>query len=662
MRLAGRRLSGRSASYDSGPPRAPQIACNFRGVGRPCCDRPPRRPAGAFVRLRPSPPAVTLITPADPGGASRRVRWPSLTLPRAGRRDRRGRRRPDDGGPDPARRARPDRLVDGDRGPPRQRRSGDQRRAAAGRRQPGPDPVRHGGRPADPVGQDLHRCTPSRRRSAASSRSCSPTDEQTIASTKAKFTIHDPTQLVVAVVAEHPEAIVGNLRLLPNQNQVAPLVMSVSPRGPARSRRGAGARSTGSSGRTSTPTGSRRAARRAPRLGGRRRPARHRRRDGRTPVTRPRSRTTCCPTARPPRPTSPPAALSGLLGAHPDWRDGPAGAVRRARRGPGPGDGRRSGRGGRARLRRGPGDAPRLRSGGGLDRRDRKAADGLWRRLLPARDDRRPRLLRRQTCWSSAVSQLPSLALPPIGGPDRAARRLHPADRPDQLPRPAAARPPRVGVAHDAGPDRRVRGRRVRLRVGAPRQRGDRQRGRHRPRRAGRHRRARRRSTSGVFSPSRGTYQVRGPGRRAAVVADQRRLLRRRRHGGALDVLQGDPARVRDLAVGFGSLRTIRAETPVSVPLIQADLRLEDGTPQGHGHERLDGTPRAAGGGPRRDGRDPQGPRARRRRDRRRRRSRPTSSASRCRTRSSARRSSATDRAAATTRRASTSATRSSTS
>ena len=39
-----------------------------------------------------------------------------------------------------------------------------------------------------------------------------------------------------------------------------------------------------------------------------------------------------------------------------------------------------------------------------------------------------------------------------------------------------------------------------------------------------------------------------------------------------LDVLQGDPSRVRDLGVGFGSLRTIRAESAVPVPLVQADL------------------------------------------------------------------------------------------
>ena len=49
----------------------------------------------------------------------------------------------------------------------------------------------------------------------------------------------------------------------------------------------------------------------------------------------------------------------------------------------------------------------------------------------------------------------------------------------------------------------------------------------------------------------------------------------------SLDVVQGDPARIRDLQIGFGSLRTIRAETSVAVPLIQADLRLEDGRLRG---------------------------------------------------------------------------------
>ena len=45
---------------------------------------------------------------------------------------------------------------------------------------------------------------------------------------------------------------------------------------------------------------------------------------------------------------------------------------------------------------------------------------------------------------------------------------------------------------------------------------------------------------------------------------------------GSLDVVQGATARVRDLSVGFGSLRTVRAETPVVVPKLHADLQLAD--------------------------------------------------------------------------------------
>ena len=46
---------------------------------------------------------------------------------------------------------------------------------------------------------------------------------------QADFTTHDATQLVVAVVAEHPERIVGNLDLLPNQNQIAPAIVTLTP-------------------------------------------------------------------------------------------------------------------------------------------------------------------------------------------------------------------------------------------------------------------------------------------------------------------------------------------------------------------------------------------------------------------------------------------------
>jgi hypothetical protein len=80
----------------------------------------------------------------------------------------------------------------------------------------------------------------------------------------------------------------------------------------------------------------------------------------------------------------------------------------------------------------------------------------------------------------------------------------------------------------------------------------------------------------GIFSPTRGTYQVALPGGAlvsAPVVGD---LFGGQ--AGSLDVVQGATARVRDLSVGFGSLRTVRADTPVEVPRLHADLRLVNGT------------------------------------------------------------------------------------
>jgi len=53
--------------------------------------------------------------------------------------------------------------------------------------------------------------------------------DTTVASVKAAYASDDGTQLVVAVVAEHPERLVGSFHLPPNQNQVAPLVMSLAP-------------------------------------------------------------------------------------------------------------------------------------------------------------------------------------------------------------------------------------------------------------------------------------------------------------------------------------------------------------------------------------------------------------------------------------------------
>jgi hypothetical protein len=84
----------------------------------------------------------------------------------------------------------------------------------------------------------------------------------------------------------------------------------------------------------------------------------------------------------------------------------------------------------------------------------------------------------------------------------------------------------------------------------------------------------------GIFSPSRSTFQVRVPGD-ALLSAPMNGDAFGTGTATALDVLQGDPSRVRDLAVGFGSIRTIRAEATAEGPEVVADLRLADGRLQG---------------------------------------------------------------------------------
>jgi hypothetical protein len=84
----------------------------------------------------------------------------------------------------------------------------------------------------------------------------------------------------------------------------------------------------------------------------------------------------------------------------------------------------------------------------------------------------------------------------------------------------------------------------------------------------------------GLFSPSRTTYQMSVPGG-ALLSSPITDAFGGNGAAGVLDVLQGNPARIRNLSVGFGSLRTIRAESAVAVPLIEADLRLEAGRLKG---------------------------------------------------------------------------------
>ena len=79
----------------------------------------------------------------------------------------------------------------------------------------------------------------------------------------------------------------------------------------------------------------------------------------------------------------------------------------------------------------------------------------------------------------------------------------------------------------------------------------------------------------GVFSPTRGTYDVSIPG---GALISAPYIGEGFGEGGTqgLDVLQGDPARVRALEVGYGTMRSIRAEAPVSAPRVEARLSLAD--------------------------------------------------------------------------------------
>jgi hypothetical protein len=80
----------------------------------------------------------------------------------------------------------------------------------------------------------------------------------------------------------------------------------------------------------------------------------------------------------------------------------------------------------------------------------------------------------------------------------------------------------------------------------------------------------------GVFSPTRGTYQVAVAGG-ALLSSPIAGDIFGTGDGLTMDVLQGNPSRVRDLAVGVNTLRVIRAESATVVPRISATLRLVDG-------------------------------------------------------------------------------------
>jgi len=207
------------------------------------------------------------------------------------------------------------------------------------------------------------------------------------------------------------------------------------------------------------------------------------------------------------------------------------------------------------------------------------AAEGLWRRLIPQRGAT-GLILTEDSQLLGAVSQLPALALPPIGGllallgayilligPVNYAilRRL---DRREW----AWVTMPVLIVVFAVGAygfGAALRGSNVIINEvaivrGAPG------------------------ATDGtaqvylgVFSPSRETYQLAVPGGALLSSPLSGDFFGGDGSGAALDVLQGDPARVRDLSVGFGSLRAVRAETQTTVPLIETDLQLIDGSLRG---------------------------------------------------------------------------------
>ncbi len=84
----------------------------------------------------------------------------------------------------------------------------------------------------------------------------------------------------------------------------------------------------------------------------------------------------------------------------------------------------------------------------------------------------------------------------------------------------------------------------------------------------------------GIFSPSRSTFQLRVAGD-ALLAAPMNGDIFGSGQVNTLDILQGDPSRVRDLAVGVGSLRTIRADASATGPKVTADLHVQDGRLQG---------------------------------------------------------------------------------
>ncbi len=399
----------------------------------------------------------------------------------------------------------------------------------------------------------------------------------TITSVKTTFTIHDATQLIVGIVAERPGEVIGSLDLLPDVNNVAPLTIALDPTDlPERVEAwNTLDRLIWQDVDAARLTTAQMDALRGWVAGG-----------GRLVITGgtsgPASLSAFPDQLLPYRPTTTTdvaaSTLGGLLGEVPDdATDLPAltGELAAGRALATSGD-----RVVAAELAYGAGNVTVVGFDPTVDWiADSNIGEGLWRRLLPPKASGGP-IIGDDSQLVSAASQLPTLVLPPIGGliallgayilligPINylVLKRL---DRREW----AWVTMPVLIVAFAVGAygfGSILRGsdliiNEVAIVRGAP---------------------GATEGTAqiylGVFSPTRGSYQVRVPGGALLSSPTSGDFFGGDGSSATLDVLQGDPARIRDLGVGFGSLRTVRAETAVTVPLVEADIRLEDGRMKG---------------------------------------------------------------------------------
>ena len=401
--------------------------------------------------------------------------------------------------------------------------------------------------------------------------------ETTIATTKAAYAIHDGTQMVVGIVAERPGDIIGDLDLLPNMNNVKPLTVGLDAADlPSRVEAwGALDRLIWQDIDSTQLNGEQLSALRGWVAGG-----------GRLIIVGgtagPASLSAFPDAILPYRPTTTTdvaaSSLGALLGAVPDGAtDLPAlsGTLAAGRALASVGDQTVA-----AERPYGTGAVTII----GFDPTadwltGTRPAEGLWRRLIPTRSGGGA-AMSDDSQIVQAASQLPTLALPPVGGliallggyilligPVNylVLRRLDKREW-------AWVTMPALIVAFAVGAygfGSLLRGsdiivNEVAIVRGAPgATEGLAQ------------------AYLGVFSPSRGSYQVRVPGGALLSSPISGDFMGVEGNQASLDVLQGDPSRIRNLGVGYGSLRTIRAESAVSVPLIQADLRLEEGRLKG---------------------------------------------------------------------------------